>query len=413
MTVYHKYCAACESKELIKALDLGTMPNANEFVYKKDLEKVKKYHLVYYWCKNCGLFQQIELIDNKTLFQHNYTYKTGVNVPAIEHFKKISRYLVKHINANEFAIVIGSNDGTEIKLLKDVGFKKVIGVEPATNMAMIANKAGLQTVNSFFTNKLSKSLVNKYGKADLIVANNVFAHITNPYDVLLGMKNLIKNDGKIVIEVQWFRDVLRKLSIDTLYSEHYYEWTTRAMIKLSDRVGLKLVKAIHLPNQQGGSIRFILQFDGITDRKLENIEQIDGVYNLDKILDMQNLVEKRRKKLVKLLTNLKSRRKKIVIWAVPAKVSTILNLFNIDSSLIDCAYDATPTKIGRYIPGVGIEIKDEDLLNPEMADRPDYIIIGAWNYLNYAMRKLKWFTDDGGKLINLLNAKIISRSDKT
>lgn len=400
-------CAAYGSKHLIGALDLGTLPNSNEFVYKQDLKKVKKWPLKYYWCKDCGLFQQLTLVDSKILFRDNYTYQTGVNLPAVEHFKELSKKFSGDTKKYNFAIVIGSNDGTELRLLKETGFKKVIGIEPAKNIAEIANKLGLETINSFFTNKLSKVIAKKYGKADLVSANNVFAHIPYPRDMLLGMKNLVKVDGKIIIEVQWFRDVLKKMSIDTLYSEHYYEWTTKAMIELSRKCGLKVVKATHLPNQQGGSIRFELRLDGKTDIKLEKIERREGVYNLEKISNMQKRAEKRKNKLVKLLTKLKESDYIIAIWAVPAKVSTILNFCGIDSNLIDYAFDATPTKINKYIPMAGIEIRDEKLLNPQMKEKPDYILIGAWNYLKFAEKKLEWYTNSGGHLINLLNSDML------
>lgn len=405
--IHRLLCAACGGSALILALDLGRLPNSNEFVYKRDLKKVRNWPLKYYWCQDCGLFQQLELVDSKTLFRDNYTYQTGVNLPAVQHFKELALSLKRDIDGR-FAVVIGSNDGTELKLLKEVGFEKVLGVEPARNIAAIANKAGLETINAFFTERLSEEMVNKYGKADIITANNVFAHIPNPYDMMVGMRNLLKSNGKIIIEVQWFRDVLKKLSIDTLYSEHYYEWTIKAMISLAEKCGLNVVKTTHLPDQQGGSIRFELGLNGIMDKHLEYAEKKEGVYNKSKIARMQVRAERRKEKLINLLTKLKRKGNKIIIWAVPAKVSTILNFCNINSTLIDYAVDSTPTKIGRYIPMAGIRIDDEKILNPTMKDRPDYIIIGAWNYLNFAKKKLEWFTKIGGHLIDLLTAEIIS-----
>lgn len=399
-------CAACGGRNLVLALDLGALPNSNEFVYKKELGQVKSWPLRYYWCQDCGLFQQLELVDSKTLFRNNYTYQTGVNLPAVHHFKKLALSLKKDFGGG-FVVVIGSNDGTELKLLKDAGFNRVLGVEPAINIAAIANKSGLETINAFFTRKLSKEIVKKYGKADLIIANNVFAHISNPRDVMAGMKNLLSQSGKLVIEVQWFRDVLKKMSIDTLYAEHYYEWTVKAMIFLAKRCELKLIRTTHLPTQQGGSIRFELGLKGKMDKHLERVEQITGVYNRAVIAKMQEMAEKRKEKLNNLLTELKKQGNKIIIWAVPAKVSTVLNFCKIDSTLIDYATDSTPTKIGRYIPMAGIEIRDEKFLDPKMKNKPDYIIIGAWNYLNFAKKKLSWFTDRGGHLINLLTSEII------
>ena len=407
--IIKRNCAACGGKNLISALNLGELPNSNEFVYKKDLKNIRYWPLHYYWCEDCGLFQQLKLVDSKTLFRDNYTYQTGVNLPGVIHFRKLSKTLKKDLaGGDNFAIVIGSNDGTELELLKEAGFKKALGVEPAKNIAKIANRKGLETINAFFTQKLSKEIIKKYGKANLITANNVFAHIPDPKDMMLGMKNLLKPNGEITIEVQWFKDVIRKNSIDTLYSEHYYEWTIKAMISLAKRCGLNVVKVVPLPKQQGGSIRFYLKLKGKTDRRLEILERKWGIYNKKRVLAMQERAEKRKIKLIKLLRKLKAENSIIDIWAVPAKVSTVLNFSGINSKLIDCAFDSTPTKINRYIPMAGIKIFDEKLLNPNMTNKPDYLIIGAWNYLDFAKNKLNWFTHNGGKLINLLNAKIIN-----
>jgi hypothetical protein len=406
--IHKKNCVACGGTELYQALDLGSMPNSNDFVLKKDLKEIKSWPLKYYWCGNCTMFQQLDLVDETTLFRNNYTYQTKMSAPAIEHFRDLSQIISKRVKKMGFVVVIGSNDGTELGLFKEIGFDKVLGVEPAKNMAKIANDQGLKTVNDFFTLKLSKKITDEYGKADVVIANNVFAHIVDPKDMLLGMKNLINDDGQIVIEVQWFRDVFEKLSIETLYTEHYYEWTVKAMEKLSERCGMKLVNAEHMPDQQGGSVRFTLKLHGKDSTKLKEMEEKAGIYDKDKVLKLQDRAEVRKRNFVKLLKKLRSEKKTVVMWTVPAKVSTMLNFCDIDSSYIKCAYDSTPTKINRFIPKANIEIFDEKLLNENMSDMPDYIIIGAWNYLEFAKKKLAWFQKKGGKLVNMLTGEVIN-----
>ena len=406
--IHRTKCITCGGGKLYKALDLGAMPNSNSLVKKQDLSKVKSWPLRYYWCTRCGLFQQLDLIEDRALFRNNYTYQTRINTPAIKHFGELASIISKRSQQKDLAIVIGSNDGTEIDILKKAGFKKVFGVEPAKNIAKIANDSGIKTINNFFTFNLSKKIVKEYGQADVIMANNVFAHIPDPKNMLLGMKNLIKPDGQIIIEVQWFRDVFKKLSIETLYAEHYYEWTVRAMKKLAQRCKMKLVNAEYLNDQQGGSIRFTLKLHGNETSKLEKYEKTSGIYDFDQISKLQQRAETRKNKLVRLLKKLKNEKKNVVIWAVPAKVPTLLNFCKIDSRYIKCAYDSTPTKVGKFIPQANIQIKDEKLLNQKMPDVPDYIIIGAWNYLDFAKKKLKWFTKRDGKLINMLTGKVIN-----
>ena len=401
------YCAACGSKKVRKILDFGAIPNSNELVSKENLKRIKRWKIKFYWCEDCSLFQQLNLVSETTLFKNNYAYQTSINTPSVEHFRSLAKELKDNTRTADFAVVIGSNDGTELRLLKEAGFSKVLGIEPAKNMAKIANDSGLNTINNFFTEELSRSISDNYGKADFVIANNVFAHIPYPEDMLLGMKNLIKPDGQIVIEVQWFKDVFQKLAIETLYAEHYYEWTVKAMVALARRCSLKLVKATPLPNIQGGSIQFKFKLDGIEDSVLQSEEQKVGLYDINKLIKLRSRIEFRKRKLVELLKRLKKANKKIVIWTVPAKVPTLLNLFKIGSKFIDCAYDSTPLKINKFIPDANIPIKDEALLNKDMKDRPDYIIIGAWNYLDFAKKKLKWFTDENGKLINLLTGELI------
>lgn len=407
-TIQKKVCVACGNNKLKLAINLGNMPNANGLVSANDLKNVKSYPLKYYWCNKCGLLQQLDKVDSSVLFKNNYTYHTGVNEPAVRHFKELSVNISKKIKNRRFAVVIGSNDGTEISLLQQAGFNKVIGIEPAKNIAAIANKNNFKTINDFFTLKLSKNIIEKYGKADVVIANNVFAHIPNPKDMLSGMRNLLNTDGQIIIEAQWFRDVFKKLSIETLYAEHYYEWSIKAIDKISKSCGVKLIHVEHLADQQGGSIRCTLKLHGKKSKSLKKLEQkeiITGIYSVKKILQFQKRAEIRKARLLKLLKKLKSENKRIAIWAVPAKVPTLLNFCEIDSSIISAAYDSTPDKINKIIPKANIKVSDEKLLNANMKYMPDYILIGAWNYLDFATKKLKWFTDKKGTLINMLNGK--------
>ncbi len=399
-------CKVCNSVKLHKVLDLGRMPSANELVLKKYLNSVKSYPLEYYWCEECTFFQQMELINRDELFGGFYTYQTGVNLPAVEHFKELALMVKENIKNKDFAIVVASNDGTEISALKEFGeFKKVIGVEPAKNLAKMANDKGLLTINNFFGTDLSKKIVKDYGKADLVVASNVFAHIPNPKDLLLGMKECINDEGSIIIEVHWLKSLVDNLQIDALYGEHYYVWSIKAMEKIAQICGLNISKADYLPEQHGGSIR--VTFSKTKQTQLNNMfvqEKASGLYDLSSMKKLQKKAEERKEKIIAIVKRLKSQNKRISLWTVPAKIVTILNFCNLSNKEIDYAYDLTPGKIGKYIPMANILIKDEKLIAQDM---PDYLIVGAWNYIEFGKQKLKWYTDKGGKLINPLTCEII------
>ncbi len=399
-----KNCIVCGSDKLFLALDLGLMPSSNNLPKKEDLERIKEYELRYYMCPKCSLFQLLEIAEESDLFD-SYLYFTGVNKELVKHFKELYAGLCKQMHKKDFAVVVGSNDGTEIELLREYGeFKRVIGVEPAKNIADIANADGRTTINAFFNMETSHNILENYGKADLIVANNVFAHIPDPRDMLEGMKNLLTDDGRIIMEVHWLRSIIENLEIEALYAEHYYVWTVKAMHTLSVQCGLELEEVLYMPEQHGGSLRFTITKNGTSDLRLIEEEKKFGLYDRHTIEALQKRAEKRRENLKGLINELNENGKRISIWSVPAKVPTIINYCGFTEDDIVCAYEVAKSKIGRYIPKANILIKDEIYIKEDM---PDYLIIGAWNYIDFAVKKLKWYTDSGGKLINPLTAEVI------
>ncbi len=402
-----KTCKVCGGNKLHKILDLGMMPNANKLLKDNEIDNFKVFPLKYYWCSDCSFFQQIDLISSQDLFERDYTYQTGINPPAIEHFKSLVSTLLTKVDKKSLAVVLASNDGTEIEILRNgTGLRNVIGVEPAKNMAELANSKGLTTINAFFDRKVSEEIISKHGRADIVMANNVMAHIPDPFGFLSGIEHLLSDDGVAIVEVQWLKDFVDKIAIEMLYAEHYYIWSSKAMKELARRSGLVIVDIDILEKQQGGSLRFWMKKNGNSTEKLESVEKRAGLYDLKTMLKLQERSDERKNNLRNLIVQLKSDGKIIDIWSVPAKVSTMLNYSGLDSTSIRFAYDSTPAKIGKYIPKTRIPILDEKHLHKGMNDPPDFLIIGAWNYIEYARQKLNWFTKEGGRLINLLDGSI-------
>ncbi|MHB1764886.1 MAG: class I SAM-dependent methyltransferase [Gammaproteobacteria bacterium] len=395
-------CKICEHK-LYEILNLGSMPSANNLVKKRQLKNVKSFPLKYYQCVNCGLMQLTKFTSSNVLFK-NYLYMTSSNKALIEHFSDMTYDLSCVVKRHDLAYVVGSNDGSELALMKQKGFKRAIGIEPS-NLADISNAKGLKAINAFFTYGLSKELVKRFGRADLVTANNVLAHIPDPLDMLLGMANLINDNGLISIEVHWLKSIIENLEIETLYAEHYFVWTIKAMNILAGKAGLVITDIVDMPNQHGGSLRFIMQKQGTPDLKLQAEEESAGIYNTKMLVrTLQKRADKRKTDFVSLIKNLKKNGKTIAIWSVPAKVPTLINFCGLNNKQITCAYEISTTKIGRYIPKANIQIKDEKYL---LTDAPDYVIIGAWNYLSLAKDKLKPYLDNGGILINPLTSELI------
>jgi hypothetical protein len=400
-------CKVCGGTDLYKAIDLGVMPTANNLVPKEDLAKVKSYPLVFYWCSDCTFFQQTEIVPREELFNDKYVYMTGVNTPSVENYRRFAEGIKNRLPNRNLAVIIASNDGTEIGVLKESGdFKKVIGVDPAGNLAEIANSKGFFTINDFFSYELSNRIVGEHGNADFVAAKGVFAHIPDPRDMLMGMKNLINEDGMIAIEVHYLKSLVEELEIEGLYAEHYYVYDMKAMKYLANSMDLKVVDAEFLPDMSGGSIRFMLKKHGteeIAERFIE-AEKKAGLYNIEEIENLQRRSEERKEKFGGIVRELKAQGKRISVWTASAKVPTLLNFCGLSNKEIDYAYDMTETKIGKFIPKANIEVKRESLIEQDM---PDYLIIGSWNYIEFAMKKLRGYMDKGGKLINPLTCEII------
>lgn len=389
-------------------IDLGLMPNPNTLLSEDELANYEAFPLEFYWCEDCTFFQQVQKVDRRTLFENDYTYETGVNAPAVSHFTSLARSVVEQVTHKKLAVVLASNDGTEIGILKEIaGFRRVIGVEPAKNIARIANSRGHETINAFFGQEVSEKILHGYGAADLVLANNVFAHIPDPKEFLEGIRKILAPDGVAVIEVQWLKDFVDKVAIEMLYAEHLYVWSARAMKRICHDSGLVITRIEVLGSQQGGSLRYWIKLNGEESTEVDLIEERAGIYDSGVMLELQKKADLRMSRLRDQISNLRGKGKVIDIWAVPAKVPIILNYCGLTNSDIRSAYDSTPTKIRKYIPKANIRVLDEACLRPGMAAPPDYIIIGAWNYLEYARDKLRWFTESGGKLINLLDGELV------
>ena len=401
-------CKVCGNDRIIKVLDMGDMPNANGLLLKEDLKEVRSYPLRYYWCSKCSFFQQVDQIPKEKLFSGFYTYQTGINTPVVEHFKRFAERMKNELGKRDFALVCASNDGTEIAALKEYGkFSKVIGVEPASNLAGIANRNGLETINEFFSWNLGRKIATKYGNADLVIANNVFAHVPDPVDFLMGMKEVAGRKGRISIEVHWLLPFLKEAQIETLYGEHYYVWSINSMRKIAERCGLVLSDVEVIEKQHGGSIRATFLASGTEGDSVSRLidkEVEEGILDRNRMEKLQEDADRRRKNFIEMVGKLKSEGKRIAIWTVPAKIATLLNFSGITVREIECAYDATPGKIGKYIPKAEIPIKDEAEIGIDM---PDYLIVGAWNYIEFGREKLRWYLKRGGALVNPLTSEII------
>lgn len=393
-------CRLCKSKKLTKFLELGPQPLAGKFLRKDQLGQSEPFHdLGVYFCEDCKLVQAIDIVEGDKLFSEYFYAPHALLSP---HFTDYAKDLVAEYKLGKDTLVVefGSNIGMMLKPLRDLGVN-AIGVEPASNIAEMANKLGLTTVNDFFTEKVAKEIVSKHGKADMIIANNVFAHIDDLDEILRGIKALLKDDGVYVFENHYLLDTVKLLQYDDVYHEHLCYYALIPLIPFFRKWGMEIIhaKPIHT---HGGSIRVYVA--NSTTKKpspaIQTMVDQEKAAKLDQFATYEhfgNAVRAQKIELATLLKKLKAEGKKIVGYGAPARGNTILNYCGIDTSILDYIIDDSPLRQDKYTPGTHIPIYNVEKFR---ADQPDYALLLAWGgYTEKILKKEQAFIDKGGKFI--------------
>lgn len=370
-------CRLCKSSNLSEPkINLGSTPLANEFLSEKT-EQVH-YPLIIICCNDCGHYQLNISVDPEILFK-NYSYVAGTSLVNVEHFKQYALHVTDklYLKPDSKILDIASNDGTLLKQFKNIGMN-TLGIDPAENLAAIANAQGINTIPEFFTEEYSKKIELLYGKFDLITANNVFAHVPDLKDFALGVKNLLTYNGTFSFEVSYFDDVCEKNLFDTIYHEHSSYHTITPLISFFNSIDLEIFDVEQI-NNHGGSIRVFVCFKDSTSHhasiiknlilKEKNIEQ--------KVINLQEKIKNLGDQLKDKLFALKSQNKSIAIYGMPAKATTLMYALDIDESLIDFAVEDAVLKQNTFSPGKHIPIYHPDEIYKR---NPDIILILGWNF---------------------------------
>lgn len=395
-------CRVCKSKNLSKVLSFGPTPLANAFLSSKQIDFQEPFFpLDVYFCKDCTFLQLGHVVSPKILFK-DYVYVSSTSPVFVNHFKKFAGEAFPRfsLNNNSLIVDIGSNDGILLKPFKELG-TKVLGIEPAVHIANIAKKEGIDTIPEFFSVNLAKKIVRTKGKAKIVTATNVFAHIDNLDEVIKGVLILLEDDGVFIMEAPYLVDFIEKRYFDLVYHEHLSYWAIKPLITLFKRFDMTLFD-VEKVDSHGGSIRIFVKKNKSSYKVQESVNKflkLEKKYKLDDkntYLNYADLVLQNRLKLMKLLTNLKLKKKKIIGYGAPAKGNTLLNYFKISSDLLDYIVDDSPFKQGLYTPGTHIPVFSAQKVKE---DKPDYILILAWNFAKPIMEKYFWFEKEGGKFI--------------
>jgi len=415
MSKYHKKneCRICSSNNLELILDLGEQPPSNAFIKKEDLEKPEdKFPLRLYLCKECYLLQLLDIVDKEILFKE-YLYLTSASKPSVNHFKKYAYDVYEEFlkqSKNSLVIEIGSNDGTLLKEFKKLG-ATVLGIEPAKNIAKIANDAGITTENTF----LNYDIVKKKSlekKASIIVGNNVFGHIDDLKEFMKCVKILSKEKGVFIFEVPYLVNLIQKLEFDTVYHEHLSYFSLIPLIRLMDEFNLEIFD-VKKQKVHGGTIRvFVSEKNNfkktINFEKMIKFEKEFGINKIQTYQKFSKNVKELKNKLQNKLLKFKKEGKIIFGYGAPAKGNVLLNYCNIGTEFLDYIIDTTPLKQGLYTPGMHIPVKS-DKENIEKPSQQIALLL-AWNYEETIINKEKLFLKNGGKfLIPIPTPKTISK----
>ena len=377
LSCYKFDCRSCGNTDLKRVVSLGYQPLANNLL-KKKTDKCELYPLEVNFCEKCFNCQLSVAVDPKKMFS-NYLYTSSTSSVFRNHFVQASKKYIKDLRLNKkksYIIDVGSNDGVALKPFLDQGFKKILGIEPAKNLARLANKNKIKTFNGFLDKKNLKKI--KKG-ADLILASNVFAHSDKLQEMAECMFRLLSKKGTIIIEVQYLMNTLKDLTFDNIYHEHYNYWSLTSLINFFKKFDSTIFRSEKV-DTHGGSIRVYIKKDKKTKiEKSVNLmlkeEEKFGIKKFETYKKFGERIYKIRENVRKNLKKIKKENEVIVGYGAPAKATTALNFFGI-SKEIDFIVEDNKLKHNKFVPGVNIPIKNKS----QIKNKKNTLIVLAWNF---------------------------------
>ncbi|MBI4395394.1 MAG: class I SAM-dependent methyltransferase [Candidatus Omnitrophica bacterium] len=403
-------CRYCDNGLEEAFLDLGLSPLANSYPQVFDIEKEEflcPLRLVK--CPICHLIQLTHVVPPQMMFS-NYLYVSSTTQTFRDHFSEYAKSLKLKLKKkrNALAVDIGSNDGLLLSCYQREGMK-AIGVEPAENLSKLANESGLTTINRFFDVEAVKEIIGKYGRADIVSANNVFAHIDDIQSVLRNVNQLLEDSGIFVIEFPYLVTMIEDLLFDMIYHEHLSYISVLSLSYVLDRFGFRIFEIDYHP-AHGGSLRVFIQKIGgpyavdISVEKYLEAEALKGYRGRTVYEQFASNVERIGAEIANYVSELKSKEYSIAGYGAPAKATTLTNFCSLNREQIDFVVDDNPLKQNRLVPGTKIPI----VPSTYFIDHPtDYVIIFAWNFEQEILQKLKKLKSGIRSIIPLPELRVV------
>ena len=400
-------CRFCNNKVSKQVLDLGDSPPSNAYLKNEGLfEKEKYFPLKLFLCEICFLVQTEDYNLPDELFTEDYAYFSTTSNTFVKHAKKYVESITNDLNLNHksFVVEIASNDGY---LLKNFLHNKIpcLGIEPTKSTYQRSLELKIPSLNEFFNSKLADHINTKYKKADLIIANNVYAHVPEINDFTLGIKKILKTNGTVTLEFPHLLNLIKYNLFDTVYHEHYSYLSLFTVIKIFSKHGLK-VYDVEKIKTHGGSLRIYGCHQNNKKKISENVdlvmneEKIDGLLEIKSYEKLQINADKIKLELQKFLIEQKNNNKIIVGYGAAAKGNTLLNFCNIKSDMIDFVCDASISKQNQYLPGSHIKVMHPDIL---LKKKIDYILILPWNIKDEILKDYSFLKDKGVIFFTAIN----------
>jgi SAM-dependent methyltransferase len=381
-----KECRSCGGIDLKDVLSLGDSPLANNLT--KHGEVAQKFPLEIKWCADCFNVQLSYVVPPEEMFK-NYLYVSSTSKSFREHFNCAAKKYVEmfSLDGNSLVVDLGSNDGVFLKPMQELGVK-VCGVEPAENVAKIALSNDIPTINKFFDETVVEEIAANFGKADIVTASNVFAHADDLDGIAKNVLKILKEDGTFIIEVQYLIDTIKDLTFDNIYHEHVNYWTVTSLEAFFSKRGLNINRVEHV-DTHGGSIRVYSSRSPVKEYSVDSFlrdEENFGVKNHRTYLSFADKVNEMKEAIKLNAANLKTQYKKIYGYGSPAKATTALNFYELDSSFLLATIEDNALKHGKLIPYVNIPIISKE---EAIKDYPDLIVVLAWNFFDEIVKSNK------------------------
>ena len=395
-----KYCRCCQKQNLKIILDYGRVALADSFLYEEEIESEKKYHLNLCICSNCFHVQIDEIIDPKFLFEH-YVWETGISKSIFEfanNLYKRTKKLMKKKNPR--VIEIASNDGTVLSIFKENGCQ-ILGVEPAKNIALDANKKGIKTIDEFFNFETAKVIAKNYGKWDVCIARNVIAHVSDLHGMVKGIQTILAEDGFALLEFPHLQKMYSDLQYDQVFHEHIGYHSLHSIVFLFGLFNMEVFDVEEL-EVHGGSLRVYIKHNNSNRRinynviKTINNEIKSGIFTIKNWVTYAKRVESHKESLREMLEICKMDSKKILIYGASGKGQSLIQMSGITKDLISGVVDKSKMKQGKLTPGSHIKIYPTEHLYESKAD---VVLLCAWNIASEVINQEKRFIKQGGKFI--------------